>query len=273
MPRRTFKMLNRLTVLCLAAFLGASMPALAIDCTKANDHVDKAICGNAGLKAADATMGSAYTALLKTAPDAEIRAMLVSSQRRWVAARNEWLSSDDTSFPIAQLRKAMVDRTALLTDRSDKGFVAHAEAQRRFLAKFTGGAFSGFDTSCEFIPNDSGQTSFSYQCNGAIHVQNKERLCSLSTEFASWSLYMYHAVSTVAADQAKPVAFCGDQSGDICGESKKGEWESAPKPDQHFPVLKTGFPKLDAEANWPLDEADETWFGQCLTSPTYPPVH
>ncbi len=273
MPRRTFKMLNRLTVLCLAAFLGTSMPALAIDCTKANDHVDKAICGNAGLKAADAAMGSAYTALLKTAPDAEIRAMLVSSQRRWVAARNEWLSSDDTSFPIAQLRKAMVDRTALLTDRSDKGFVAHAEAQRRFLAKFTGGAFSGFDTSCEFIPNDSGQTSFSYQCNGAIHVQNKERLCSLSTEFASWSLYMYHAVSTVAADQAKPVAFCGDQSGDICGEGKKGEWESAPKPDQHFPVLKAGFPKLDAEANWPLDEADETWFGQCLTSPIYPPVH
>jgi uncharacterized protein len=254
--------------------LGVATPSFAIDCTKASDPIDKRICGNAGLKSADAAMGQAYAALLKSAPDPEIRAMLVNSQRRWIAARNDRLggSSDGVAIPLDEIRRAMVERTSRLTDRSDKGLVAQAETQRRFLAKYTRGAFSGFDTSCEFIPNDSEQKSFSYQCTGVIHVQNKERLCSLSTEFASWSLYTYHAVSTVAADQAKPAAICSDQSGDICGDSKKIEWEPATNPDQHFPRLKRDFPKLDAEANWPLEETDAIWFDQCLSSPTYPPA-
>ncbi len=53
--------------------------------------IDKKICDNASLKAADAAIGQAYAALLKETPDPEIRAMPVSSQRRWIAARNDVL--------------------------------------------------------------------------------------------------------------------------------------------------------------------------------------
>ena len=274
MPSHQLKKQIRLVTICLMTTLGASMPAWAIDCTKASDAIDKRICGDAGLKTADAAMGQAYSALLKSAPDAEVRSMLVNSQRRWVAARNEWFSSNpgDRPLPVSQLRKAITDRTARLADRSDKGLVAQAEAQRRFLTKYTGGAFSGFDASCEFTSDSNKETSFSYQCTGAVHVQNKDRVCSLSAEFASWALYQYYGVSTIAAEQAKPAAFCGDQSGDICESGKNGSWDLDPDPN-HFPVPKRDLPKLDAEVDWPLAESDATWFDLCLTSPTYPPAH
>lgn len=272
MPSHQLKKHIRFATICLMMIFGTRMPAWAIDCTKASEAIDKRICGDAGLKAADTAMGQAYSALLKSAPDAEVRSMLITSQRRWVAARNEWFSSNpgDRPLPVSELRKAMTDRTTALADRSDKGFVSQAAAQRRFLAKYTGGAFSGFDTGCEFIPNDNKQTNFSYQCTGAVHVQNKDRVCSLSTEFASWSLYQYYGVSTVAGEQAKPAAFCGDQSGDVCENGKGGGWDLSPDAN-HFPTPKRDLPKLDTEANWPLEETASTWFGRCLTRPTYPP--
>jgi len=266
----------RLTIAGLMTFLGLGIatPAWAIDCTKASDPIDKKICGNAGLKAADTAMGQAYAALLKTAPDPEVHAMLVNSQRRWIVARNEGLGSgsDGAAIPVREIRRAMAARTARLSDRSDEGLVAQALEQRRFLAKYTGGTFAGFDTRCEFIPNDKDQSSYAYQCYGAMHVRNKDRLCSLSTEWATWSLYEYHAVSTIEGDKITGSALCSDQSGDICGNSQKTGWTRDPGTDQHIPALKTDFPKLDVEGAWPLEESDATWFDQCLTSPTYPPA-
>ncbi|WP_168880193.1 lysozyme inhibitor LprI family protein [Rhizobium sp. P28RR-XV] len=266
----------RLTIAGLMTLLGLGIatPTWAIDCTKASDPIDKKICGNADLKAADTAMGQAYAALLKTAPDPEVRAMLINSQRRWIAARNKGLGSgsDGAAIPVSEIRRAIAARTARLSDRSEKGLVAQAQEQRRFLAKYTGGVFAGFDTRCEFIPNDKDQSSYAYQCYGAVHVRNKDRLCSLSTEWATWSLYEYHAVSTIEGDKVKASALCSDQSGDICGNSQKTDWTRAPGADQHLPLLKTDFPKLDVEGAWPLEESDATWFGQCLTSPTYPPA-
>ncbi|NTJ61823.1 DUF1311 domain-containing protein [Agrobacterium rhizogenes] len=266
----------RLTIAGLLAILGVSVatPSWAIDCTKASDPIDKRICGNTSLKAADAAMGQVYAALLKSAPDPEIRSMLVNSQRRWIAARNEGLNtgSDGSAMPAGKLRQAITERTAQLKDQSEKGLIMQAQAQRRFLAKYSGGAFAGFDTSCEFIPNDRDGSSYSYQCSGAMHVQNKDRLCSVSTEWASWSLYEYHAVSTIEGNIAKPAALCSDQSGDICGGGKDVTWTLNPDADQHFPSPKTGFAKLDVEGIWPLETTDTAWFDQCLTSPTYPPA-
>jgi len=263
-----------MAVLGLILGLGVATPSWAIDCTKASDPIDKRICGNAGLKAADAAMGQAYAALLKSAPDPEIRAMLVNSQRRWIAARNDGLNtgSDGSAVPIGRLRGAIAERTAQLSDQSDKGLIMRAQAQRRFLAKYTGGAFAGFNTSCGFVPNDRDGSSYSYQCDGAMHVQNKDRLCSASTEWATRSLYEYHAVSTVEGNNAKPTALCSDQSGDICSGGKNVSWTLNPGPDEHVPLPKTGLAKLDVEGIWPLETTDATWFDQCLTSPIYPPA-
>jgi uncharacterized protein len=271
--------LRALMIGVMAVFgLGVATPAWAIDCSKASDPIDKRICGNASLKAADAAMGRAYGALIKTAPDTEIRSMLVGSQRRWIGARNEGLNTDSQGAPrpIGELRKAIEERTKRLNDHSDKGLVAQAEAQRRFLTKYTGGDFSGFDTSCEFIPNDRDQTSFSYQCFGTMHVQNKLRVCSANTEWATWSLAEYYGVSTVEGGTAKSVASCSDQSGNICEKGKDtatdSDWSLNPGKDVQVPAPQTGLPKLDVEGIWPLEATDATWFDQCLTSPAYPPT-
>lgn len=57
----------------------------------AGGPIEKKICDNVSIKAADAAMGQAYAALPKDAPDPEIRVMLANSQRRWIAARNDGL--------------------------------------------------------------------------------------------------------------------------------------------------------------------------------------
>jgi len=67
---------------------------------------------------ADAAMGQAYAALPKEAPDPEIRAMLASSQRRWTAACNDGLGW--RCHPVGEINRAMVERPAKLSDRSDK---------------------------------------------------------------------------------------------------------------------------------------------------------
>jgi len=254
--------------------LGTTTPAWAIDCAKASDPIDKKICGNAGLKAADAAMGQAYGALVKTAPDPEIRTMLINSQRRWIAARNDWLGngSGDAAVPAGEIRRAMIARSARLGDRSEKGLIAQAQAQRHLLEKYTGGAFAGFNTSCEFIPDDREQKHYSYECSGVMHVQNKDRVCSSSAEWASWSIYMYYGVSTVEGDKVTPVALCSDQSGNVCSNGQENGWTREAATDQHFPLPQTSVPTLDAENTTPLETTDASWFDQCLTSPIYPPA-
>ncbi|WZB67264.1 lysozyme inhibitor LprI family protein [Achromobacter xylosoxidans] len=75
-------------LLCLAGLGALAAPAWAIDCHKAGTPAEKLICSDRGAVAADAELNRAYAALLKQAPDAQIRAMLVDSQRRWIEARN-----------------------------------------------------------------------------------------------------------------------------------------------------------------------------------------
>ena len=55
----------------------------------AGGPIEKKICDNLSIKAAEAAMGQTYSALPKEAPHPEIRAMLAKSQRRWIAARND----------------------------------------------------------------------------------------------------------------------------------------------------------------------------------------
>lgn len=260
-----------LSWMALILALFASPPAWAINCARAANPVEKRICSSASLRAADAAMGRAYTALLAAAPDREIRAMLVRSQRRWVAARNDGLASDfdDAPLPIETLRDAILDRTQQLEDRSGKGLIAEAEAQRRFLAKYTGGPFTGTDTNCFFAPNAPESKTYSYVCTGALHVQNGSRVCSIGQDWATWRLYTHYGVSKVADGEAAPVAFCDDHKGDCSGSGfGKSGWGSAAAAGDNFPSPATGLPKLDAEGVWPLFDSDITWFNTCLTSPT-----
>ena len=85
-------------LLCLVGLGVLAAPALAINCQKASSPSEKLICSDRKAVAADAELNRAYAAVLKQAPDEEIRKMLVDSQRRWIEARDRALEglTDDS---------------------------------------------------------------------------------------------------------------------------------------------------------------------------------
>lgn len=256
--------------------VGLAMPGFAMDCAKAAQPIEKRVCANPGLRAADARMNSAYSGVLKAAPDAAIREMLVRSQRRWIAARNNRLSADYDGHPLAvdEVRKAIDRRTAMLADQSGKGLIARALAERQWLAKYTGGPLTGFDANCDFIPDDASGAHVSYACFGAVHVQHQARVCSQSEDWATGAVYQYRSVSTTDGGKVRPVAFCEAQAhGHACdnGGAQSGWMRAGASGDNNrAPAPATGLPQLDAEM-WPIGDGDDAvWFERCLKASSYP---
>ncbi|MBN3738564.1 MULTISPECIES: lysozyme inhibitor LprI family protein [Burkholderia] len=256
--------------------MGLALPALAIDCAKAVQPVEKRICASPALRAADARMNTAYAGALKAAPDAAIRDMLVRSQRRWIGARNNRLDADYDGHPMAvdEVRKAIDRRTAMLADRSAKGLIARALAERQWLAKYTGGPLTGFDGNCDFIPDDASGTHVSYACFGAVHVQHRARICSQSEDWATGAVYQYRSVSATVGGKVHPVAFCEAQahaqSCDDGGAQSGWVRAGASGVDGRAPAPAAGMPQLDAEM-WPIGDGDDAvWFERCLTAPVFP---
>ncbi|WP_244137696.1 lysozyme inhibitor LprI family protein [Burkholderia sp. BCC1644] len=256
--------------------VGLAVPGFAMDCAKAAQPIEKRICANAALRAADARMNSAYAGALKAAPDAAIRDMLVRSQRRWIGARNNRLDADYEGRPLAanEVRKAIDRRSAELADQSGKGLVARALAERQWLAKYTGGPLTGFDGNCDFIPDDASGAHVSYACFGAVHVQHRARVCSQSEDWATGAVYQYRSVSAADGGKVRPVAFCETQAhGQSCdsGGAQSG-WVRARTfgVDGRAPAPAAGMPQLDAEM-WPIGDGDDAvWFERCLTASVFP---
>lgn len=267
---------------CVALLLAAAGPAHAIDCRKAGNRVEHMICADARLKAADAEMGKAYAALVQQAGnDAELRAMLVRSQKRWIEARDtrfdspmDYPGAPDAAALPRNLLQEMRRRTRTLsepgkTDRAVPRLLEVAQAQRKFLAQFTGGPFAGFATSCDFLP---GGQQLSYGCFSDRSYQHHERVCTLRDDWASGSYYQTRLVGNVVQGRLQTVAACGDGSegGSPCPEAdgsgrpgarwnlQPGIAASTPKPS----------PKLDAEAE--LEADDTAWLRACLTDARYP---
>ncbi|RXV70968.1 DUF1311 domain-containing protein [Burkholderia stabilis] len=256
--------------------IGLAAPAFAMDCAKAAQPIEKRICANPGLRASDARMNSAYAGVLKAAPDAAIRDMLVRSQRRWIDARNNRLGADYDGHAMAvdEVRKAIDRRSAVLADQSGKGLIARALAERQWLAKYTGGPLTGFDGNCDFIPDDASGAHVSYACFGAVHVQNRARVCSQSEDWATGAVYQYRLVSAADGRKVRPVAFCEAQAhASACdnGGAQSGWMRAgAPGGDNHASAPVTGLPQLDAEM-WPIGDGDDAvWFDRCLTAAMFP---
>ncbi|WP_395023283.1 lysozyme inhibitor LprI family protein [Dongia sp.] len=271
---RRHRWLFRVLIIPVAGALGLCLatPAAAIDCTKAGNAVEKRICASGELKQADASLNRAYAALLRAAPDAEIRAMIVTSQRRWIKARDHDLESNLEGQPlsIAIVRDAIGSRAADLRDRSKTGLIAQALAQRRYLGQFPRGAFSGFASDCGFFPADRNQESFTYSCMGMVSVQNGDRLCAMSEDWATYAIYTHYGMSRIAAGRASPAAYCDPQSATGCGDGESGWQAVGAELPKNFPVLGNGVDKLDAENGLLLDDDNRAWFTSCLTKPGFP---
>jgi uncharacterized protein YecT (DUF1311 family) len=282
-------MTTRSLLLAAAALLALSSPALALDCGKASTRLEHAICGDKRLKAADAAMGQAYSQILKAAAgDAEIRDMLVASQRRWIAARDKILG-DPADWPEDadrdpdtwhdKILTAMRDRTQVLKERSRTepqqfSLIERAQDQRRFTSQFTGGPFAGFETRCEIFPTRMGSWADYYACFATRHYQNNSRVCSVDEDWATYRTYETRSVADVVDGELKPVASCaldGDTDSTCPDKATRdnpdARWNLQPKAE-HARAAAPALAKLDAEAVG--DEERSAWLQTCLTDPGYP---
>ncbi|MDR9850868.1 lysozyme inhibitor LprI family protein [Herbaspirillum huttiense] len=259
-----------------------SSTAYAINCQRASSDVEHLICSNPAIVRADADMNRAYAAILKAAPDAEIHDMLVASQKRWIAAREAAFGDLDRAtngqtgetYPKDMQRKmvlkAIRGRTDQLKRRSDHEpgqfhFIQAALDQRRYASQFPRGDFTGFATECFFYPrnqNGSGD-NYGYACLGTIQYQNKERICSETSEWATYRVYTTRTVATLVAGVPKIVASCKDET---CsgqgGDTASGAQAEAAGGGI---VLDPPLPKLDAEVSGSPADDHDSWINPCLT--------
>ncbi|HKU99591.1 MAG TPA: lysozyme inhibitor LprI family protein [Vineibacter sp.] len=247
--------------------------AHALDCRQVSTPADRVICGDQQLRAANAAMDAAYEKLLKAADDdADIRAMVVDGQKRWLVERDKLFDRRLASAaPDAQhttMLAALQDRTQVLSQQP--GLVTIAQGQRKFAGRYTGGSFAGFETRCEFLPV---QDSYVYGCFASRQYQNGSRICTLERYWATGRIYEKRSVAEIIDGKPRVIATCsvegveGDTtcpgSGNATDES--GRWNTQPKGSAPSPT--PSLPKIDAEAG-PDDDAP--WLRACLTDRRYP---
>lgn len=247
--------LTAIAAAVLAVFAQPTM-AHAINCSKATSTIDRMICSDTQLRSADAALNAAYSKTLKAAGDEQIRTMLVASQKRWLGQRDEQLGHLDEygdDAPDAEtwreiVLKAINERTSDLARSSDVDpklpqLVAAAQEQRRVAARFTGGPFAGFNTSCDFLPTGGG-SSYSYGCFGQRRFQNRDKVCTVAQDWASGSVSDTRSEGKVVNGKLRTVEADDDE-----------EAPAAP------------LPALDAEADF---EIDTQWLSACLTGNDVP---
>jgi uncharacterized protein YecT (DUF1311 family) len=286
------------SLLLAAATLAAlASPAHAIDCSKASSAIEHGICGDKGLKAADAALGQAYGQIVKAAAgDAEIHAMLVASQKRWLAARDETFAdpkdehwTDDTPWR-GRLLDAIRSRTNALarrstTDPKQFDLIERAQAQRQFAARLSGGSFAGFETRCDFFPDTPASWADHYECYSTRYYRNADRVCSVGEDWATYRQYQTRSIGRLVDGKLTPVATC-DVDGDsdsTCPDASndsdtKARWNLQPKVDDAGPsTLPPDLSRLDADAAGSMVEGepagtkdDEPWLHACLTDSSYP---
>jgi hypothetical protein len=242
------------------------------------------ICADTRLKQADAAMGVAYAHLLKATDDSEIRAMLVTSQRRWLAQRDAELGQldQDQDANNADRRQIVLDaiksRTQYLSEPSQQDsklprLVSVALGQRKFASQFTGGPFAGFDTSCDFLP---GSGTYSYGCFATHSYQNKTRVCSVREDWASGSVSETRMVADIANGRARTVATCSIGGGDADGvcpganaDGAPGRWKTQGIPPDTASMAPPAHPQPQLDADIGPD-TDDPWLHACLTDTGYP---
>jgi uncharacterized protein YecT (DUF1311 family) len=272
------------TLFGLAITVPAGLPsaAHAIDCARASTHMDHMICGDPKLMRSDAALGHAYAAILKAAPDPEIHAMLVASQKRWIAAREQSFGDLDNAtdgrtgegYSKATQRSLVLQATEdrstelgkLYKGSKQPALIHTALRQRAFLAKFTGGAFAGFSTSCDFLPHHGDDPLYDYGCFGTVQYQDHDRICGQTQAWATYSVYTSRFVADLVAGKPHTVATCKDAS---CFD---GRWDTHPATGSDGPVGGT-LQKLDAEADdaeADVDGVDAPWLNACLMDKHFP---
>lgn len=104
----------------LAVFLVGAAPANAFDCAKSTTKVEKAICSDRALAAADADMANAYAAVHDASNPSE-KKMLALSQRRWIERRENYCGFEEGVILAACITKETMARRLLLQGAPESG--------------------------------------------------------------------------------------------------------------------------------------------------------
>lgn len=256
------------------ALVATSSSAFAIDCAKAAGPVEKLICDDGALREADDALNAAYKAASETASDDEIRAALVESQKRWLAARDKTLAElianpeqGEGKTPREIAAEIIHARTGWLgVDASgdEKTLIENAEQQRKFAAQFSGGPYAGFNTSCEMLPPDQ-----AYGCFSTRSYQNGDRVCTIEEYWATGSVYVQRFVADVVDGKPKLVASCSFNGNDnACPGSidENARWNVTPNDNPSLYAAQS-LPKLDVDVT---DSGEEKWLTTCLTDKSFP---
>jgi uncharacterized protein YecT (DUF1311 family) len=131
--------------LVVATAAACMMPqaALALDCARAATPTEKAICGNAALKAADDAMSAAYSALRgRLNPD---RAKALTLSQRAFIAQREWCG--DGEGALTCIAERTNERVRFLTGGVEPGaLTGPAPAMEPHLVQQAGDAAAGLHT-------------------------------------------------------------------------------------------------------------------------------
>ena len=108
------------SVSLFAVFLAGAAPANAFDCAKSTTKVEKAICSDRALGAADADMANAYAAVRNASNPSE-KKMLALSQRRWIEQRENYCGFEDGVVLAACITKETITRGLFLQGAPESG--------------------------------------------------------------------------------------------------------------------------------------------------------
>jgi uncharacterized protein YecT (DUF1311 family) len=147
-------------------FLHASTAATAFDCAKASTVIERAICADPELKAADDGMSDAYAALRQAMQDHE-RHMLQLAQKRWLKLREDRCGVDSGSTLTSCLLAFTKDRRLLLEGAPESGPGAGAPIVPVFIQQEGGPKEYDVDyTLLRFAaPGTAGQEFFNRELN------------------------------------------------------------------------------------------------------------
>ncbi|MBU9379369.1 hypothetical protein [Burkholderia gladioli] len=150
--------------------------------------------------------------------------------------------------------------------------IGSALKQRRYASRFTGGPFSGSETSCEFVPSENPDGSLNYQCYATRFLQSKDRICGQGLDWATYRTYASRSEADIVDGTPKLAATCNDN--DSCYDDDdppgaKAGWNL--HPDAKSPVTyDRSLPQLDAEAMISMMNDEPAWLNACLTNRRYP---
>ena len=261
--------------------LAHSSPMRALDCTKASLPVEKVICATPALKKVDEAMSASYFKLLRETTDPEFHDALIRSQRRWSEARSPGVDK----FGAAESDKADESEILLAMTLGRLKFLREAgpirtmEQQRKVAAKDSGGPFAGYETlSCFFSPPPYG--SWNYVCLGTAHRQHKDRVCSISEEWASGHTSEDRLFSVVRDGKPQLVASCSTGYAITSEKCPEPDDDAETKAIAHWnmnPDPSNELSNEHASVRWKFDPdidprvTDQPWMRDCLFASTYPP--